>query len=120
MDANGVLERMADTLDLVLGETRAINRRLDRLERGQFFELKMERQLMATLQDVQDAVTAEDTVIDSAVALIQGLAAQVAGLQPNQQAIDALAADIKGKSDALAAAVAANTPAAPPPNGPTS
>jgi hypothetical protein len=71
------------------------------------------KQIMATLADVQAAVTAEDTVVDSAVVLIQGLAAQVAALQPNQAAIDALAADIKGKSDALAAAVAANTPAAP-------
>jgi ABC-type transporter Mla subunit MlaD len=68
--------------------------------------------IMATLADVQAAVTAENTVIDSAVALIQGLAAQVAALAPNQAAIDALAADIKAKSDSLAAAVAANTPAA--------
>lgn len=75
----------------------------------------MERNIMATLADVQAAVTAEDTVIDSAIALIQGLAAQVAALAPNQAAIDALAADIKGKSDALAAAVAANTTAAPTP-----
>lgn len=70
--------------------------------------------IMATLAEVQAAVTAEDTVIDSAIALIQGLAAQVAALAPNQAAIDALAADIKNKSDALAAAVAANTPAATP------
>lgn len=70
--------------------------------------------IMASLQDLQAAVTAEDTVIDSAVTLIQGLAAQIAALQPNQAAIDALAADVKGKSDALAAAVAANT-AAPTP-----
>lgn len=65
---------------------------------------------MATIADLQAKVTAEDTVIDSAVALIQGLAAQIAALEPNQAAIDALAADIQGKSDALAAAVAANTP----------
>lgn len=68
--------------------------------------------IMSTLADVQTAVTAEDTVIDSAVALLQGLAAQVAALAPNQAAIDALAADIKAKTDGLAAAVAANTPAA--------
>ena len=68
---------------------------------------------MATLTDVQAAVTAEDSVIDSAIALIQGLAAQVAALPPNQAAIDVLAADIKAKSAALAAAVTANTPAAP-------
>ncbi len=67
---------------------------------------------MATLKDLQDAVAAEDTVIDSAVTLIQGLAAQIAALAPTQAAIDALAADVKAKSDALAAAVAAGTPAA--------
>ena len=71
--------------------------------------------IMATLADVQAAVTAEDTVIDSAVALITGLAAQVAALAPNQAAIDALAADITAKSAALASAVTANTPAKPAP-----
>src|SRR5438477_7628779 len=74
---------------------------------------KME-ELMATLADLQATVTAEDTVIDSAVALIQGLADQIAALQPNQAAIDALAADIQAKSQSLADSVAANTPAAPP------
>lgn len=76
---------------------------------------KEEVQELATLADVQAKVTAEDTVIDSAVALITGLAAQVAALAPDQAAIDALAADIQGKSDALAAAVSANTPVAPGP-----
>ena len=69
---------------------------------------------MATLADLQAKVTAEDTVIDSAITLIQGLAAQIAALQPSQAAIDALAADVQAKSDALAAAVAANAPAPPP------
>lgn len=70
--------------------------------------------IMATLADVQAAVTAEDTVVDSAITLLNGLAAQIAALQPNQAAIDALAADVSGKTAALAAAVTANTPAAPP------
>jgi hypothetical protein len=69
--------------------------------------------IMSTLADVQAAVTAEDTVVDSAIALLQGLAAQIAALQPNQAAIDALAADVTAKTTALANAVAANTPAAP-------
>jgi ABC-type transporter Mla subunit MlaD len=69
--------------------------------------------IMATLADLQTAVTAEDTVIDSAITLIKGLAAQIAALPPDQAAIDALAADVKGTSDALAAAVAANTGGAP-------
>lgn len=70
-------------------------------------------QIMSTLADVQAAVTAEDTVVDSAIALLQGLAAQIAALAPNQAAIDALAADVTAKTTALATAVAANTPAAP-------
>ena len=73
--------------------------------------------LMASLQDLQVTVTAEDTTIDSAITLIQGLAAAVAALPPNQAAIDALSADITAKAAALASAVTANTPATPP--GPT-
>lgn len=67
---------------------------------------------MATLQDLQAAVAAEDTVIDSAIALLRGLAAQVAALPPDQAAIDALAADITAKTGVLSAAVSANTPGA--------
>ena len=76
--------------------------------------LEKEDAIMATLTDVQAAVTAEDTVVDSSIALIQGLASQVAALQPNQAAIDTLAADIRAKSTALANAVSQNTPAVPP------
>ena len=73
-----------------------------------FIIYKLNKQ-MATLAELQADVTAEDTVIDSAIALITGLAAQVAALTPNQAAIDALAADITAKKDALAASVTANT-----------
>lgn len=72
--------------------------------------------IMATLDDVQTAVTAEDTVIDSAVALLNGLAGQIAALQPNQQAIDALAADVRAKTQTLADAITANTPGTPTPS----
>lgn len=72
--------------------------------------LKEILKMAASLADVQAAVTAEDSVVDSAIVLLQGLAAAVAALQPNQAAIDALAADITGKTQALADAVAANTP----------
>jgi hypothetical protein len=71
--------------------------------------------IMATLTDLQAAVTAEDTVVDSAITLLNGLAAQIAALQPNQAAIDALAADVTAKTKTLADAVAANTPAAAAP-----
>jgi argininosuccinate lyase len=73
----------------------------------------MRNLIMATLQDLQASVAAENTVIDSAIALLNGLAAAVAALKPNQAAIDALAADIGAKTQALADAVVANTPATP-------
>ncbi len=57
-------------------------------------------------------VTATDTVIDSAITLINGLAAQITATAGDKPAALALAAALKEKADALAAAVAANTPAA--------
>ncbi len=94
-------------LDAILSNQRAILDQLHNLYR-------QGDRIMATLQDVQAAVAAEDTVIDSAIVLIKGLADKVAALAPNQAAIDALAAEIKGKSDALAAAVTENTPVETP------
>lgn len=64
---------------------------------------------------LQQAVTQENTVIDSAVTLLNGLSAQIANAAGDRAASLALAQDVKGRSDALAAAVAANTPAATPP-----
>lgn len=81
---------------------------------------------MATVVDATLAqVTATDTVIDSAVTLINGIhqmvtdavtaalanGATAAQLQPVSDALVTL----KAKTDALATAVAANTPAAPTP-----
>lgn len=70
---------------------------------------------MATLQNVTDLVTQETTVEGSVLTLLQQLAAQVAALQPNQAAIDALAAQIQSNITALQGAVTANTPAEPTP-----
>lgn len=66
--------------------------------------------IMQALDALQAAVAAEDTVIDSAVALINGIPALIAGVDP--AALAALQADITAKATALAAAVTANTPAA--------
>jgi uncharacterized protein YoxC len=75
--------------------------------------LSNQEKIMATLDDLQADVTAEDTVIDSAITLLKGLAdaLKAAGTDPAKLA--ALHTDITAKTDALAAAVAANTPAAP-------
>lgn len=70
-----------------------------------------------------DALTAEvardKSVISSAVTLIAGFKAQLdaaiaaAKAGDNSAALDALSADLHGSVDALASAVAENTPAAP-------
>lgn len=65
------------------------------------------------LADLQAAVAAEDTVIDSAVTLIQGIPDLIAAAGTDPAALAALSADINTKAQALGAAVAANTPAAP-------
>ncbi len=72
-----------------------------------------EDKIMSTVDDIQADVTKEDSVIDGAVTLLKGLAdaLKAAGTDPAKLA--ALHTDITAKTDALAAAVAANTPAAP-------
>lgn len=74
--------------------------------------------IMATLQDLQNDVAQETTVEQSVLTLLQGLAAQVAALAPNQAAIDALHASLQQNISTLQAAVTANTPAAPAPPTP--
>ena len=68
--------------------------------------------IMSALDDLTAAVAAEDTVIDSAVTLINGFAAQLAAAGTDATKLAALQADIKAKTATLSAAVAANTPAA--------
>jgi hypothetical protein len=58
-------------------------------------------------------VTEMTTVVDSAVALLNGLSAQIVALKDDPARLLALAADLDAKANELAAAVAANTPAAP-------
>ena len=64
-----------------------------------------------------DALTAEVTrnteVDQSAITLLNGLAAQIEALKTDPVKLQALADNLRGSSDALASAVVANTPAAP-------
>lgn len=69
---------------------------------------------MAALDDLQAAVTAEDTVIDSAITLIQGIPALIAAAGVDPAKLAALQSDITAKSAALANAVQLNTPASAP------
>jgi hypothetical protein len=62
-------------------------------------------------QKVNDTLQVEQ----SAIELIEGLATQLKAIANDPAAINNLADELSAKRDALAAAVAANTPAAPAP-----
>lgn len=64
------------------------------------------------LKALTDAVARNKTVADSAIALIQGLAAQIEANKNDPAALQALADSLNAEDDSLAAAVTANTPAA--------
>lgn len=79
--------------------------------------------IMAEIDDLNAAVTAEQTVEASAITLLNGLSAQLTAAlnssTPNA-AIQGVITNINANASALAAAVAANTPAAPPATPPAS
>ena len=76
------------------------------------------KHIMDTLANLQSAIAAEDTVIASVVALITGMAKQIAALPPDAAAIAALAADVQNQTNTLSAAVTANTLNHPTPQVP--
>lgn len=66
------------------------------------------------LDDLTAEVAEVDSVEQSAITLINGLAAQLAAAGTDPVKLKALRDDLKTNADALAAAVAANTAPAPP------
>lgn len=65
------------------------------------------------MDDLKTAVAAEDTVITSAVAAFQGIAAQIADAAGDRAASIALSQDVSNQAAALAAAIPQNTPVTP-------
>jgi len=80
-----------------------VDHRLDQIIELIHQVLIKEDQMANELADLQAKVAAEDTVIDSAIVLLQGIKAALA----------ALSTDIGAKTQALSDAVVANTPATP-------
>ena len=70
---------------------------------------------MADLSALTAEVTENGDAVASAVALLNTLAAELAAAATDPAAVAALADQLSANSDALAAAVVANTPAAPEP-----
>lgn len=96
----------------------AIEGRLKAMEEQQAVLLKMEKREMAAIDDIQADVTAEDTEIASVITLLNGLSAALANAGVDPTKLAALRADIQGRTQALAAAVVANTPAGTTPPSP--
>ena len=71
--------------------------------------------IMSALTDLQAAVAAEDTVIDSAITLLNGIAAQLkdAIAANDPAALQAVHDKLTAETNSLAAAVAANTSPTP-------
>ena len=77
--------------------------------------IRMEGRQMASataLANLQAQVAQNTTVEASAVTLIQGLAAQITAAGTDPAALSALTSSLNTSATALAAAIAANTPAA--------
>lgn len=68
---------------------------------------------MKEIDDLKAQVDQTSTVIESAVTLINGIAARITAAGVDPAALSALTDKLTSESAALAAAVAANTPAAP-------
>lgn len=82
----------------------------DQLKRIEQKEIQMSAELDALTADV-----ANETAVDqSAITLINGIAAKLDAMKNDPAAIAALSTQLKSSSAALAAAVTANTPAEPP------
>lgn len=73
------------------------------------------QQEMADLSALTAEVTANGDAVQSAITLIQGIEAQLAAAGTDPAALAQLASDLHSNTQALADAVAANTPAAPTP-----
>lgn len=74
---------------------------------------QMEMRMSKQLDDLKAAVAVESSQVQSAVTLLNGLSAMILSLKDDPAALEQLSADVKSQSDALAAAVVANTPVAP-------
>ena len=76
---------------------------------------KKEIIIMVELDDLEVAVNENTTLDGSIIALVEGLATQIEALKANPAKLISLAASLREKSLAIAAAIQANTPVVPPP-----
>lgn len=109
---------MVDLTPQILKEVRQIAARLDLIDYRLYLISNQEDAAMALLDGLTAEVANQTTVDNSVIALVNGLAAQIAANTANPAALQALVTQMQANDSAIAAAVTANTPApAPPPAG---
>jgi alkylation response protein AidB-like acyl-CoA dehydrogenase len=86
---------------------------LVRNHRAERRRIHQEQRITMTLAELKSQVEANVAAEASAVLLIKGLADKLASSANDPAAIAVLASQLKASADTLAAAVVANTPAAP-------
>lgn len=94
---------------------RRIEYKLDVLTRLFVAELSLEKIMSAQLDALTTQVAKNTSIEESAVTLIAGLADQIKAAGTDPAALQALTDSLTKSSADLAAAIAANTPAATPP-----
>jgi chromosome segregation ATPase len=83
---------------------------------AKLFQIQQKEDAMSTQLDVLQAQVEKNTTIEeSAVVLINGLAAQITALKNDPAALQALADSLNASSTDLSNAIQANTPAPPTP-----
>lgn len=102
------------TITVNIGLDPATQAQVDRIEAVLTKILTKDTQIMAAIDDLTTQVAANTTVEGSAVTLINGLAAQLKAAGTDPVKLAALQASLKTSAADLAAAITANTPAAPP------
>lgn len=98
-------------------EFRALAERLDRIEDmlgalGSTFNQRMTA-MTKELDDLTREVSETDDAVDSVLTLVGGLADQIRAMKDDPAKLAQLAAQLDAKQAAIAAAILANTPAAP-------
>jgi N-acetylglutamate synthase-like GNAT family acetyltransferase len=77
-------------------------------------DIKKKEIIMSKELDALEVAVTENTALDtSIIALVEGLAAQIESMKDDPAKMEALAASLREKSAALAAAIQANTPPTP-------
>ena len=124
--ANAKLDKVVEGLSMLLGEKNCrvdiylhfpeTGAGLERIEAKLDTIITKENQQMAAIDDLEREVSEQTTVISSAVTLLQELKRMLdeAIASGSMERVAAVAAQLDSHSQALAEAVAANTPTPPP------